>query len=119
MIKRPEYDLLKTGEQIRKLRKERNITVEQIRRYLQFGSAQAIYKWENGRCFPQADNLLALARLFNINPTDIMVEDKRHLCKELLERICCYLELKKEKKHMYSAVSIKSEVAIHIRKRLV
>lgn len=119
MIKRPEYDLLKTGEQIRKLRKERNITVDQIRRYLHFGSAQAIYKWENGRCFPQADNLMALARLFNVNPADIMVEDKGHLYREMLERILSFIEIKKQKGIKIEFTSIEPVVAINVEKILV
>lgn len=97
MIRRPEYDMRKTGERIRSLRRERNISVEQIRRYLQFQSAQAIYKWENGKCFPMADNLLALAKLFGVNPADIMVEDKEYIYHEFLKEILCFIELKKEK----------------------
>lgn len=119
MIRRPEYDLLKTGEQIRKLRKERNISVEQIRQYLQFGSAQAIYKWENGRCFPQADNLMALARLFEVNPSDIMVEDERYIYQKMLERILCFIKLKNEKEKQIAFTSIEPVVAINVRKMLV
>lgn len=99
MTKRPEYNLLKTGEQIRILRKERNISVEQMRKYLQFESAQAIYKWENGKCFPQADNLMALAKLFCVNPADIMVEDGRYICRDLMQKILHFTELKREKEH--------------------
>ena len=97
MIKRPEYNMLKTGEKIRKLRKERNISVEQIRRYLRFESTQAIYKWEKGKCFPQADNLMALARLFEVSPADIMVEDRSRTYRDLLEKILRFLEIRKKK----------------------
>ena len=99
MIKRPEYNMLKTGEQIRKLRKERNISVEQIRRYLQFESTQAIYKWEKGKCFPQADNLMALARLFDVNPEDIMVEDRRDIYRNMMKMILRFIELKKKQRY--------------------
>ena len=96
MTNRPEYSLLKTGEQIRKLRKERKISVEHMRDYLQLGSAQAIYKWENGKCFPQADNLMALAKLFNISPTQIMVEDKSYIYQEIIDKILLFKKLNRE-----------------------
>ena len=97
MIKRPEYDLKRTGEQIRKLRKERNISVDQIREYMKFGSSQAIYKWEKGQCFPQADNLLALAKLFDVNPNEIMVAKVTHIESKIKHMICCFMKLKAEK----------------------
>ena len=97
MIKRPEYDLKRTGEQIRKLRRERNISVDQIREYMKFGSSQAIYKWEKGQCFPQADNLLALAKLFDVNPNEIMVEKITHIESKIMNMICCFMKLKAEK----------------------
>ena len=99
MIKRPEYNMLETGEQIWKLRKERNISVEQIRRYLQFESTQAIYKWENGKCFPQVDNLMALARLFDVSPEDIMVEDRKNIYQNMMKMILSFIELKKKQRY--------------------
>ncbi|MBQ8802738.1 MAG: helix-turn-helix transcriptional regulator [Tyzzerella sp.] len=96
MKKRPEYSLSATGLRIRALRKARNISVEQIRQYMNFESAQAIYKWEGGKCFPQADNLLALAHLFEVSPLDIMVE-KRDITLSLFKQmICAFIETKKE-----------------------
>ena len=97
MIRRPEYSMRGTGERIRELRRERNISVEQIRKFLQFQSAQAIYKWENGKCFPMADNLMALAKLFEVNPADIMVEDKGYIRQDLMVKILYFMEVKKQK----------------------
>ena len=92
MKKRPEYSLTKTGERIRKLRKQKRISVEQIRRYLQLESIQAIYKWENGKCFPQADNLLALAKLFEVSPFGILVEQSN--CEQVTRTILEYMRLR-------------------------
>lgn len=114
MISRPEYDLLKTGEQIRKLRRERNITAEEVREYLQIGSVQAIYKWEKGRCFPQADNLMALAKLFDVNTSDIMVE--KRLCTTLFSRILEFMKLQKEEQKEISFLLDDSQVVINLRK---
>lgn len=97
MIKRPEYDLKRTGEQIRKLRRERKISVVQIREYMKFGSSQAIYKWEKGQCFPQADNLLALAKLFDVNPNEIMVEKITCVDTRIMEMLRCFMKLKSVK----------------------
>lgn len=102
MKKRPEYDLKKMGEQIRKLRRERGISVEQIREYMQFCSSQAIYKWEKGMCFPQADNLMALAKLFDVNPNDIMVEKNTYDASEFFEMIRCFMQLKRKQHIVYS-----------------
>ena len=100
--KRPEYDLKKRGEQIRKLRRERGISVEQIREYMQFCSSQAIYKWEKGMCFPQADNLMALAKLFGVNPNDIMVEKDTYDTSKLFETLICFMKAKKKQNTVYS-----------------
>ena len=43
--------------------------------YMGFESTQAVYKWEAGRCYPQADNLLALAKLYNVSPMELLVEE--------------------------------------------
>lgn len=94
MIKRPEYDLKRTGEQIRKFRREKNISVDQIREYMKFSSTQSIYKWEKGQCFPQADNLLALAKLFDVNPNEIMVEKIAHVDSRIMEMLRCFMKLK-------------------------
>ena len=96
MKKRPEYDLIKTGNQIRKLRKERNISVDQIRKYMQFNSSQAIYKWEKGLCFPQADNLLALAKLFDVNPNEILIENDIFSDYKIRDIILLFIRLKNE-----------------------
>lgn len=93
MKKRPEYSLTKTGERIRKLRKQKRISVEQIRKYLQLESMQAIYKWENGKCFPQADNLLALAKLFEVSPFEILVEKSNS--EQVTRTILEYMRLRK------------------------
>jgi transcriptional regulator with XRE-family HTH domain len=74
---RPEFDLRASGARMREIRISRNITVKQVVAYMGFESVQAIYKWEAGKCFPQADNLMALARLYNVNPAELMIEEDR------------------------------------------
>lgn len=43
--------------------------------YMGFESTQAVYKWEAGKCYPQADNLLALAKLYQVSPAELLVEE--------------------------------------------
>jgi hypothetical protein len=43
--------------------------------YMGFESTQAVYKWEAGKCYPQADNLVALAILYNVSPMELLVEE--------------------------------------------
>lgn len=71
-LSRPEYDMKAMGRKMKYYRKLRNLTVEDVRRYMQFSSVQAIYKWESGMCFPSADNLMAVAELYQVNPMELV-----------------------------------------------
>lgn len=71
-ISRPEYDMKAMGHKMKYYRKLRRLTVEDVRIYMQLSSVQAIYKWENGMCFPSADNLMALAELYQVSPVELM-----------------------------------------------
>ena len=67
-MERPYFDIVASGRRMRDIRKARKISVRQVMEYMGFESTQAVYKWEAGRCYPQADNLLALAKLYNVSP---------------------------------------------------
>ena len=69
---RPEYDMKAMGQKMKYYRKLRMLTVEEVRAYMLLSSVQAIYKWESGMCFPSADNLMALAELYQVSPVDLM-----------------------------------------------
>ena len=60
---------------MKEIRKQRNISVKQVMEYMGFESTQAVYKWEAGKCYPQADNLVALAILYNVSPMELLVEE--------------------------------------------
>lgn len=74
----PRIDLIKTGERIRELRKQNNISVEQLRSILGFSTVQAIYKWERGLNLPTLDNLVVLAEIFHVSMDDIIVLERRN-----------------------------------------
>ena len=74
-MERPRFDIVASGERIKEIRKQRNISVKQVMEYMGFESTQAVYKWEAGKCYPQADNLVALAILYNVSPMELLVEE--------------------------------------------
>ena len=74
-MERPRFDIVASGERMKEIRKKRNISVKQVMEYMGFESTQAVYKWEAGKCYPQADNLVALAILYNVSPMELLVEE--------------------------------------------
>ena len=69
---RKEYDLKIVGANLKKLREAKGLSVADVRDYLQLGSVQAVYKYESGKNFPQADTLLALMELYDATVEDIV-----------------------------------------------
>lgn len=74
-MERPHFDIVASGQRMRDIRKSRRISVKQVMEYMGFESTQAVYKWEAGKCYPQADNLVALAMLYNVSPMELLVEE--------------------------------------------
>ena len=72
-MERPHFDIVASGARMRAIRQERKISVKQVMEYMGFESTQAVYKWEAGKCFPQADNLIALAILYRVSPMELLV----------------------------------------------
>lgn len=68
----PTIDRQRTGERIRKIMKQQNITVKQIQEYLNLSCVQGIYHWLDGTSMPTIDNLYALSELFEL-PMDYLV----------------------------------------------
>ncbi|MCQ2511129.1 MAG: helix-turn-helix domain-containing protein [Lachnospiraceae bacterium] len=75
MLVRPEYNFKTIGDNLKRLRQAKGLSVEQVREYLQLGSVQAIYKWERGVGLPQADTLIALMMLYGENRIDVITEE--------------------------------------------
>ncbi len=61
-------------ENLKKLRKEKNISQEQLAEKLNI-SRQAISKWESGKAYPDIDNLI-LRDIFNVSLDELMVNEK-------------------------------------------
>ncbi len=74
MRKRREINIGVFGYNLRFYRQLRGYRVEEVKEYLCLGSVQVIYKWESGKCFPQADTLMALAELYQVELRDLTEE---------------------------------------------
>ena len=74
-MERPQFDIEASGQKMRAIRRARSISVKQVMEYMGFESTQAVYKWEAGKCYPQADNLVALAILYKVSPMELLVEE--------------------------------------------
>lgn len=69
----PVIDLKKTGENIKRLREARCISVVDLQYFLGLASPQAIYYWQRGINLPTVDHLYALSRLFKVSMDDILI----------------------------------------------
>lgn len=76
---------MKTEEIIKTERKKRNLTQEELANEL-FVSRQLVSKWENGRGYPDLEQLIKLSDLFEISLDELMRGD-RQMTKKLNMRI--------------------------------
>lgn len=69
----PMIDMVRTGQNIERLRKDAGLTVKDLQEIFGFGTPQAIYKWQHGAALPTIDNLLVLSRVFDVAMDEIIV----------------------------------------------
>ena len=81
---RPEYNFKTIGRNLKNLRRACNLTVEDVREYMQLGTVQAIYKWERGEGLPQADSLMALMHLYGADRISTIIGGSEELPSFLL-----------------------------------
>lgn len=68
----PKIDMYRTGQNIKRLMRQKGLTVRDIQEYLELAVPQGIYHWFDGRNLPTVDNLYALSELFHV-PVDKML----------------------------------------------
>ena len=87
----PVIDLRATGENIRRLRLARGLSVRDLQSYFGFEEPQAIYKWQKGQSLPTVDNLFALGKLLGVPMEEILVPVSRklHTHNEQQAGACC------------------------------
>lgn len=69
----PVIDLVGTGNNIVKLRKQAGLSVQDLQSVFGFNSPQVIYKWQNGVALPTLDNLIVLAAVLGVRLDDIVI----------------------------------------------
>lgn len=69
----PAIDMEKTGQNIKRLRTRSGMSVRELQDRFGFTTPQSIYKWQWGQCLPDIENLLYLARLWDVSIEDILV----------------------------------------------
>lgn len=72
----PVIDMQKTGANIKKLREERGLTVDDLRAFFGFEYSNAIYSWQQGQSLPSVDHLYALSAILEVPMNDILVPVK-------------------------------------------
>ncbi|WP_326847771.1 helix-turn-helix transcriptional regulator [Priestia endophytica] len=65
---------LKLGEQLKKLREERNMSREELAQKMNV-SRQAVYKWENNKGYPDIQNLIRLSEIYGITVDELIKKD--------------------------------------------
>lgn len=85
MVYIPTIDMVKTGQNILKLRKQAGLSVKELQDIFGFATPQAIYKWQQGATIPSVDNLVVLASIFHVQVEDILVIEKNELLRNINE----------------------------------
>lgn len=75
MQKNPTIDMVKTGQNIMRLRKENGLSVKDLQDIFGFTTPQAIYKWQRGAVLPTVDNLVILANVFHVHIDEILIRE--------------------------------------------
>ena len=75
MVNMPVIDMIRTGQNIGRLRKQAGLSVRDLQDIFGFATPQAIYKWQQGAALPTIDNLVVLAAVLQVRMDDILVID--------------------------------------------
>ena len=75
MANMPVIDMVRTGQNIGRLRKQVGLSVRDLQDVFGFATPQAIYKWQQGVALPTIDNLVVLATVLQVRLDDILVSD--------------------------------------------
>ena len=75
MVNLPVIDMIGTGQNIERLRKQAGLSVRDLQDVFGFATPQAIYKWQQGVALPTIDNLVVLAAVLQVRLDDILVTD--------------------------------------------
>lgn len=66
-------DTRATGVNMKRMMRERGLSIKDIQHTCNFGTDQTIYKWFRGQSMPSLDNLVIVADLFKCKVDDILI----------------------------------------------
>ncbi|MEG1009968.1 MAG: helix-turn-helix transcriptional regulator [Clostridia bacterium] len=72
------------GENLKKLRKEKKLSQEQLAGILNV-SRQAVSKWESNKTYPDIENLILLRDIFNVTLDDLIVNANKTKSEDMIE----------------------------------
>ncbi len=76
MVNLPTINMIRTRQNIHRLRKQAGLTVRNLQDIFGFATPQAIYKWQQGVALPTIDNLVVLASVLQVRLDDILAIDE-------------------------------------------
>ena len=89
-------NLMKFGENLKNIRKEKNMSQEQLAEKVNV-SRQSVSKWETGESYPEMNNILELCKIFNCNINDLIhtnMSDISSLDEEIIMNVVKFNEKK-------------------------
>ena len=72
----PTINMVKTGQNIVRLREQAGLSVRELQEAFGFATPQAVYKWQHGTALPTIDNLVVLAMLLHVSMDEIIVVEQ-------------------------------------------
>ena len=69
----PVIDIEATGQNIRRLREQKGISVRELSQFLGLADVQAVYKWQRGETLPSTDNIVALSKILDTPMDQILI----------------------------------------------
>ncbi|WP_405375493.1 helix-turn-helix domain-containing protein [Pseudobutyrivibrio sp.] len=75
-VTRPDYDLKAIGKNLRKLRKKKGLSVDDVSEYLGIASDRTIYYYESGERVAPFDVMFALMELYEADLADVIGAEK-------------------------------------------
>ena len=69
----PMINLVKTGQNIKSMREEKDMSVQKLADFMEFEAVQAVYNWQSGKNLPSLENPKILSELFNKPMDDILI----------------------------------------------
>ena len=73
IVNHPVINLVKTGSNIKQMREEKGLSVQNLADFMEFEAVQAVYSWQSGKTLPSLENLKLLSELFDKPIEDILI----------------------------------------------